>query len=152
MSSEVKKKRAAPGGPETPPSARPVGRFVRRSDGYVYLGKRFIERAFLDMFDAMKNSNRRVAEHRWVVAKSLGRPLHNYENVDHRDGDKQNNDLDNLRVYIKGKNQEGSCPGYGTYYDEWQHAEAELRLLRQPAVFSAPVCAGGQVSCSGEVR
>lgn len=70
-----------------------------------------------------------VLEHRWNMAKSLGRPLRADECVDHMDGIKTNNDPANLRIYLKGKQQPGSCHGYGTYYHEWQMAEARNRLL-----------------------
>lgn len=63
------------------------------------------------------------------MAKHLGRALLTRERVDHRDGDRQNNNIANLRMYISGKNQEGSCPGYGTYYHEWQLAEKRIREL-----------------------
>lgn len=81
------------------------------------------------MFDVMRGRGNFVLEHRWVMAKALGRPLTRQENVDHMDGDKQNNDIGNLRMYITGRNEPGSCPGYGTYYHEWQLALARIREL-----------------------
>jgi len=36
--------------------------------------------------------------HRWLMEQHLGRPLEPHEDVHHRDGDKQNNDLANLEV------------------------------------------------------
>lgn len=47
------------------------------------------------------------------------------------DGNKTNNSMENLRLYIKGKNQPGSGIGYGTYYHEWQTALAEIRRLNR---------------------
>lgn len=85
------------------------------------------------LFGAALGTKSAVHEHRWVMAKHLGRPLHSWELVDHMDGNKQNNNLDNLRIYIKGKNQEGSSPGYGTYYDEWQRAEALVSKIKEAA-------------------
>lgn len=70
-----------------------------------------------------------IKTHRFVMAKALGRPLRDNELVDHMDGDKTNNNLDNLRIYIRGKNQPGSHRGYGTYYHEWQMAKAHIREL-----------------------
>lgn len=74
-------------------------------------------------------STNSVGEHRWNMAKFLGRPLKTWELVDHRDGDKLNNDPSNLRIYVKGKNHEGSACGHGTYYHEWQIALKRIREL-----------------------
>ena len=63
------------------------------------------------------------------MAKSLGRPLRSDECVDHMDGNKQNNDVSNLRIYVKGKNHPGSANGHGTYYHELQIAQKRIRDL-----------------------
>jgi len=81
------------------------------------------------MFDAMRGVGSFVFEHRWNMAKHLGRPLRTNECVDHMDGAKANNVIANLRLYVRGKDQAGSAYGYGTYYHEWQMAEAKLRAL-----------------------
>lgn len=83
------------------------------------------------MFDAMRNKASFVFEHRWVMAQHLGRPLRSEEWVDHRDGNKTNNAIENLRIYLKGKAEEGSGFGYGTYYHEWQMAEVRVRELER---------------------
>lgn len=103
------------------------------SGGYVELRLAQISDAELPLFDALRGKSNFVFEHRWVVSKALGRALTSEEFVDHMDGDKQNNDLSNLRLYYSGKNEPGSCRGYGTYYHEWQMAlgriaELEARL------------------------
>jgi hypothetical protein len=38
------------------------------------------------------------------------------------DGNKWHNKIGNLRMYVRGKQQPGSCPGHGTFYHEWQMA------------------------------
>jgi predicted metal-binding protein len=46
------------------------------------------------------DGERYVAEHRLVVERSLGRKLHNKEEVHHIDGNRLNNDIRNLAVFI----------------------------------------------------
>lgn len=82
------------------------------------------------MFRAMMNRNHSVLEHRWVMAKYLGRPLQSFELIDHMDGNRTNNAIENLRIYLKGKNQPGS-QGYGTYYHELQIALARIKALEE---------------------
>ena len=47
----------------------------------------------------MANSNRRVLEHRLVLAEHIGRPLERTEVVHHRDGNRSNNRLGNLMLF-----------------------------------------------------
>lgn len=105
-----------------------VGRRVRPG-GYVEIRLALIADEDVPVFDALRGKAAYVLEHRWVMSKALGRALTRQENVDHMDGDKQNNDLSNLRIYRTGKNEAGSCTGYGTYYHEWQMALARIREL-----------------------
>lgn len=83
------------------------------------------------MFDEMRASAGFVGEHRWVMAKYLGRALRSDELVDHMDGHKDRNTIDNLRLYVRGKQQAGSAPGHGTYYHEWQMALVRIRELEK---------------------
>lgn len=103
----------------------------RLHNGYRLVRSRQLPLADLPMFRAMMNQSFSVLEHRWVVAKHLGRPLLPTELVDHMDGDKTNNAVENLRIYIRGANQPGSTNAAGTYYHEWQMALAEVRQLRE---------------------
>ncbi len=51
------------------------------------------------------------------------------ECIDHMDGNKLNNDISNLRIYVRGKNHPGSANGHGTYYHEWQMTLARISEL-----------------------
>lgn len=99
-------------------------------NGYVNVLIRDVPDHLLPWYRSMQKKGQPVMEHRWVMAQALGRPLDSNEFVDHMDGNKHNNLITNLRVYVRGKNQQGSCPAHGTYYDEWQKAKAEVKRLK----------------------
>lgn len=105
------------------------GRKLDPVKGYVRLQLEGVAPEDRWMYDAMREHRTHVLEHRMAMARVLGRPLTRNELVDHRDGRKTNNDPSNLRIYRRGMNDDGSGSGYGTFYDEWQRAEAEVRRL-----------------------
>lgn len=116
------------------------GRKLDPVKGYIRLGAEAIAPEDMWLYDAMRGTRTFLHEHRLVMAKVLGRPLESYELVDHMDGVKTNNDPANLRLYRRGRNEPGEHSGYGTYYHEWQMAEAEIRRLREElAAFSRGV-------------
>lgn len=100
-------------------------------NGYVVLNLSRIDAEDRLLFDAMRGKTSFVFEHRLVMAKLLGRPLRRTECVDHMDGNKKNNHPSNLRIYRMGSGEPGDMPGHGTFYHEWQTAEARARLLQE---------------------
>lgn len=101
------------------------------NSGYIFTPVRSITDELLPMYRAMQRCQQPVMEHRWAMALHLGRALTSKECVDHMDGNKANNSIDNLRLYVKGKQQPGSTNGYGTYYHEWQMALAKIARLKR---------------------
>lgn len=81
-----------------------------------------------------------VAEHRLVVSGSLGRPLARNEVVHHRDGNPQNNALDNLELFLENSTHlrhelTGKTPNHSPEGKERMRAAAiatqnRLRLAR----------------------
>lgn len=101
--------------------------------GYIFLHRNQFstqEQAILESMVTVggkKGQPRYVREHRAVMALHLGRPLQPNEIVHHRNGDRMDNRFSNLRLYIRGHEHP---PGYGSFYQEWQEALAEIDHLK----------------------
>lgn len=75
----------------------------RHSTGYFVLSAMAVDDDDLPMFRAMQDKSARILEHRWVMAKHLGRPLFKHENVHHLNGDRGDNRLENLELWERGQ-------------------------------------------------
>lgn len=71
-------------------------------------GYRHIKLQCDDQYFCMANAGGYVLEHRYFLARKLGRPLHANETVHHIDGNRTNNSLDNLQLR-QGQHGTGMC-------------------------------------------
>lgn len=67
-------------------------------------------------FPTMVNKQGYIPEHRFVMAQYMERPLYDWETVHHIDGNKQNNELENLQLRIgkHGKHEAYICMDCGS--------------------------------------
>ena len=83
----------------------------KRGGRISHLGYVMIRLAENDLFYCMTNQSGYVFEHRYVMAKSIGRPLKQTETVHHKNGNKEDNRADNLQLRSKshGPGQAYKC-------------------------------------------
>ena len=84
------------------------GKHIRR-DGYIEI---YLQPE--DFFFPMAGSNQYVKEHRLVMAKSIGRCLHRWEQVHHINGNIQDNKLENLLL----RDSNSHSKKYGDAYSQ----------------------------------
>jgi len=84
---------------------------VQGSDGYIK-----IKLQPGNPFYGMRKAGGYVFEHRLVMAQHLGRPLHSWEVVHHKDGNKGNNSLDNLQLATRNSHATDHNKGYQNGY------------------------------------
>lgn len=100
---------------------------LRKSvDGYLLLKRRIVAPKYHWIYDGMADSAYRCLAHRLIMAVHLSRPLTRDEIVHHKDGNKLNNALPNLQLFVKGHHS-----GHGAYYQKWQEALTEIKHLQE---------------------
>jgi len=102
------------------------GRYIN-SDGYV-----FVRLYKDDFFHSMVIANGYVAEHRLVMAKSLGRCLHSWEIVHHKNHIRDDNRIENLQLVSGDKHKQITELERRIHYLEGRvtNLEAEIVLLK----------------------
>lgn len=100
-------------------------------------------------------NGRQVREHRHVMAQALGRALFRHENVHHRNGDRLDNRLDNLELWLrpqpKGKRVDDYIGWLARYYsDDLATALAAQSPMDRAPLAPPPTRIGGEGSLSDQ--
>lgn len=83
----------------------PAGTRLTTQSGYVTV--------YLDRDDPLlgDSTSRSLPEHRYVMAKKLGRPLTEGESVHHKNGKRDDNRIENLELWVNATRMKAQCAG-----------------------------------------
>jgi len=101
---------------------------MRSSNGYI--GVRL---QLDDFFRPMANKGRYVLEHRLVMAKHLGRCLQTWEEVHHKNGIRNDNRIENLKLTTRGSHIAEHSKGYRDGYLKGLYDAHEKRIRQLEA-------------------
>ena len=81
-----------------------------------------------DFFYQMANSSGYILEHRLVMAKHLGRCLQTWEHIHHKDGIRDNNNIENLKLATQSDHIKEHNRGYRDGYQKGYLAGKDKRI------------------------
>jgi len=96
--------------------------FYQKATGDKRVDKQGYVHIFLGVGEPGANKSGWVLEHRLVMQKHIGRPLMFWEIIHHVDRDKENNDIENLRITTSAEHSTClRCPYYEFFFQKTGH-------------------------------
>ena len=102
------------------------GRKLNRHNGYIRI------RIYESTFQSMADCDGYILEHRLIMAQYLGRCLHRYEEVHHKNGIRDDNRIENLEIYNSGDHIKEHSKGYRAGFEQGfkDGKDAEIQQLK----------------------
>lgn len=103
----------------------------RDKQGYTY-----VRLALSDFYSPMVKSNGYIAEHRLVIARHLGRCLHPWEVIHHKNGIRDDNRFANLELTTNGQHHLDHSKGYKNGYQKGYRDGKDKRINELEAILA----------------